>query len=443
MAHKHTVHAKVSHGLSWTRTKVTLDTCTATLLVGTRTLLLPGADITCSKRGTTIIATSGSRKHSVCTILPSSSSGTTRAAWAGFNKALDFASRSPPGYSIVREIGSGGSGVVYAAHDCSNPAKSPLVALKFISRTQLIDCETELRMARVMPVHHAILAPLRTFYTRAHLVVVMPLLPGGTLLELSRRGPPSLDSIRDAMRDLLAALTALHQHGLAHRDVKLENILRSESGGAVLCDHGLAASVPRCGFKRPCGTKYTNAPEVGSTRYGFAADVWSAGVVLLVLVLRAVPFSEENRDAVLRRMRALDSSGGDPLGALLSARRRSTLPKNLLDLLRRMLAIEPSRRITAQAALSHAWFTTPTPSFATLVMVKLRLMRLAARYRAQAASVVQPKVSEKKPSSTRRDRAVNVARAMHGLCVRASAAAESTADLTIVSVSVSNPILGA
>lgn len=383
------VSAKLQFGVlsAWTRTTLSLDARTGLLSAKGRELQVRGADVTHSRLATSVLAPA--RRPTLWSLRPASDTARTR--WRAFTNALSLAARSPPGFRLLRELGSGGSGVVYEA---LAEKKRTHVALKLVPRGSTADCAAESRMARRRIRHPNLLAPRRAFHIRSHLVVVMPLADAGSLLDLTRATTRDLPvpRVRRAMRDLLSALAALHDSGIAHRDVKLENILLDAAGNAALADFGLADLVPRNGFATAAGTRYTQAPEVGVMRYGTPADVWSAGVVLIVLLVRAVPFADDAaREKLLAKMRYLD----DPLAALLSARRRTAASPELLHLLRGLLALDPSRRFTAHQALAHPWLveeaaqpTLPSSlSFATLVAIKLRLHRAVRAMRFRRASL--------------------------------------------------------
>lgn len=456
---------------AWTRATLTLNPRTGSLSAASRRVQLRAADVTHSRRGTSVVA--AGRRPALWSLRPASD--TSRAAWRAFANALTLAARSPPGFRLLRALGSGGSGTVYeAAVDAertksslprassssstdsssssdsarsAGSAPSPDVAVKLIPRALADDCAAELRMAKRALRHPCLLAPQRAFYTRAHLVVVMPLARAGSLLDLARHSgaPLPMARVRRALRDVLSALQALHARGIAHRDVKLENVLLDSDGAAALADFGLADRVPRGGFARAAGTRYTQAPEVGVARYGTQADMWSAGVVLLVLLVRAVPFADDvARDKLLARMRALDSAGGDPLTALLGSRRRSQAPPALLHLLRGLLAIDPAKRLTAKQALAHPWFAENDgvatkssgdrsgPSFATLAGIKLRLHRavMAMRFRRQSLESVEGalvRVENHAMGKRKRSLAAvaTVVRIVQGMCNDSSAPSSS------------------
>ena len=182
-------------------------------------------------------------------------------------------------------------------------------------------------------------------------------------LDLYRRRVP-----RARTRDVFVQITAgvMHMHGrrIAHRDLKLENLLLDDAGRVRIIDLGLAVQVPadRVGQRVctvPCGSELYAAPELWRGAYDpFPVDVWALAVVLYALQVECAPFrstrpQQERGDPFYARWRLLVDAGPlAPLAALEEAYRR---PRMLADLepwaavaLDAMLQPSPERR----AALS-------------------------------------------------------------------------------------------
>lgn len=110
----------------------------------------------------------------------------------------------------------------------------------------------------------------------------------------------SLPAALAIFRQLASAVQHMHHHGVAHRDLKLENVMLSSSGAVMVIDFGLAALAtdPRA-RDRGLGTPYTMAPEVlapTSAQRGppdhRAQDVWALGIILLYLLTGRVLFQQ-------------------------------------------------------------------------------------------------------------------------------------------------------
>ncbi len=132
-------------------------------------------------------------------------------------------------------------------------------------------------------------------------VLVTEFLESGELFDLiSRRGQTlSEDRCRQIFRQILSAVCYLHRRGIAHLDIKPENILMTKMGKRKkrlkLIDFGLAVDMgtrPYVALERMCGTMELMAPEVLKTSHASClSDMWSLGVVLYMLLSGGVsPF---------------------------------------------------------------------------------------------------------------------------------------------------------
>lgn len=139
--------------------------------------------------------------------------------------------------------------------------------------------------------------------------------------------------------------------GVMHRDLKPENFLllsKDEDSPLKATDFGLSMFFkPGDVFKDLVGSAYYVAPEVLRRNYGAEADIWSAGVILYILLSGVPPFWGENEqrifDAILRGHIDFTS---DPWPSISSSAK---------DLVKRMLRADPKERLSAVQVLGHAW----------------------------------------------------------------------------------------
>lgn len=183
--------------------------------------------------------------------------------------------------------------------------------------------------------------------------------------------------IRHIMYQLVLAIQHIHAAHIIHRDVKPENILLDACCNVKLCDFGLAR-----GNRRPTiawsrvQTIYYRAPEVAlqCPRLSNKIDMWSVGCVMAELLAGRVLFPcETDLDLIrcifaalgtpqhmsrlgapenIRKAKMLPRSTGVPLQQLLK-----TTDADALDLVRRLLAVDPRERISAHEALYHPYFS--------------------------------------------------------------------------------------
>jgi calcium-dependent protein kinase len=158
------------------------------------------------------------------------------------------------------------------------------------------------------------------------------------------------------VQGVLGGLREMHAKNIMHRDLKPENILlRTDSGfDCVIADYGLAefAAAEEYLFVR-CGTPGYVAPEVINikdmkAKYSPVCDIFSLGLIFHVLLFGRSVFKGKTYSEVLAENRACAFDLGSP-----DYDQVDTLT---MDLLRKMLKINPEERITAEQALSHPYF---------------------------------------------------------------------------------------
>ncbi|XP_071470810.1 sperm motility kinase 2B-like [Marmota flaviventris] len=156
------------------------------------------------------------------------------------------------------------------------------------------------------------------------------------------------DEARMLFGQVASAVGYCHAQGIAHRDVKADNVLLDAAGRAKLCDFGLACRF-RAGEKLGllCGTVAYWAPELhrGEPYDGPAVDVWSLGVLLILMLTGSVPFTgasyAEAKEQVLQARYHLPFHLSDEAQSLVSW----------------MLTLEPAHRPTLQQILGHPWLS--------------------------------------------------------------------------------------
>lgn len=153
--------------------------------------------------------------------------------------------------------------------------------------------------------------------------------------------PITFNRLKKIFTQLIDAVEFIHKNKIAHRDIKLENILINEETNHIyLIDFGLCL-IPE-GYKRPrekVGSKTYCAPEVFNPRdhCPFKADIWSIGVVLYALVFFDFPKIKNNKLHIKKK------------------HLNNKLLANLLDLLELILCVNPFRRISIPMMRKHAW----------------------------------------------------------------------------------------
>ena len=207
--------------------------------------------------------------------------------------------------------------------------------------------------------------------------IVLELAEGVEMLEVVQRYGGIKDDVRvrGVFRQMLAGVRHMHSSGLAHMDLKLENLILTKEGVVKWLDFGLSVmhqtKHENGSWKResvpPSGSKAYCAPEVlaGLSKDGFSADVWSLGICLFAASTGRFPFDEAS-ETDRRYCTFLEAShaGSSTLRALYP---EQNLPSSdgLASLVEGMLIVDPKHRFTLDQVRAHHWlraYDPPAPS---------------------------------------------------------------------------------
>src|SRR6202035_1126151 len=195
-------------------------------------------------------------------------------------------------YELLEEIGRGGQGVVYRAHQKS---LNRTVALKVIG---LGPWATEAHLKRfrreaeaAASLDHPLIVPIHEVGEREGCCYFsMNFVEGGQLDEVARRAPMSIRQAAELIAKLARTVQYAHEHGILHRDIKPGNILLDVKGEPHLTDFGLARLMEAEGTVtrtlEVMGTPSYMAPEQAAgetTKFTKATDVYGLGAVIYLL----------------------------------------------------------------------------------------------------------------------------------------------------------------
>ncbi|XP_067108316.1 serine/threonine-protein kinase H2-like [Osmerus mordax] len=280
-----------------------------------------------------------------------------------------FDTRVTARYDIKALIGRGSfSHVVRVEHRSTrHPFAIKMMEVEAPEGRQV--CASELAVLR--RVRHANVVQLvEVFQTAQRVYMVLELATGGQLLDrVVARGHFTERHATRALQMALAGVAYLHALGITHRNLKPDNLLYYHPGAEarlLVTDFGLAtigggrdaggvgggtAEKADWALKTTCGTPEYMAPEVVLRRpYTYAVDMWAMGVISYILLSGSVPFWDESRPRFYRAIvTGRYSFQGEPWPSV------SNLAKDFIE---RLLASDPSSRMTAAQALSHRWVVT-------------------------------------------------------------------------------------
>jgi len=252
-------------------------------------------------------------------------------------------------YSLLREIGRGGMGRVYLAHDARLDRH---VALKLLPGDLRTDPGRNARFLAEARAAAALDHPnVATIYeigeTRdGGLFIAMAYYGEETLRERIARGPLPLVEALGIARQIAEGLGAAHERGIVHRDIKPENILITANGVAKIVDFGIAKIAGHAWTRTgdALGTPHYMAPEqVRGDAVDARTDLWALGVVLHEMLASERPWSGESVAAILHAV--LDKPSGPLPGHV---------PPDVRRLIDRLLARNLDKRYTSAAEVRDA-----------------------------------------------------------------------------------------
>ena len=184
--------------------------------------------------------------------------------------------------------------------------------------------------------------------------VFLELCQGGNLAEVVEdSGGLSEQEAKRYFFQIMSAIAYLHELHVAHRDIKLENILITAGDCAKLSDFGLCKQASEaCQMVTTCGTLLYAAPEIiNEVPYnGMKIDIWSSGIVLYTMVANHFPWETDEDmppDRVMQETARQIVSGEISMPDEFSY--------ELQNLLSNMLELDPDSRPTAKEILEHPW----------------------------------------------------------------------------------------
>ncbi|KAJ8762225.1 hypothetical protein K2173_007381 [Erythroxylum novogranatense] len=300
-------------------------------------------------------------------------------------------------YDLDKELGRGQFGVTYL---CTEKSTGNKYACKSISKHKLVDqrdiedVRREILIMQHLTGQPNIVEFKGAYEDRQNVHLVMELCSGGELFDrIIAKGSYSEREAANIIRQTVNVVHVCHFMGVLHRDLKPENfLLASKQDDAPLkaTDFGLSVFIEEeIVYEDFVGSAYYVAPEVLKRSYGKEIDVWSAGVILYILLSGVPPFWAETEkgifEAILRGHLDLESS---PWPEISSSAK---------DLIKKMLTRDPKRRITAAQALEHPWLKVDGEAsdkpIDSAVLIRMKQFRAMNKLKKLALMVIAENLS--------------------------------------------------
>ncbi|XP_073024621.1 calcium-dependent protein kinase 29 [Primulina eburnea] len=301
-------------------------------------------------------------------------------------------------YDLDKELGRGHFGITYL---CTEKATGIKYACKSISKRKLVtekdtqDVRREILILQHLTGQPNIVEFKGAYEDRQTLHLVMELCSGGELFDrITAKGSYSEKEASRIGRQILNVVHVCHFMGVMHRDLKPENFLMvntDEDSPLMATDFGLSVFIEEGRTYRDIvGSAYYIAPEVLGRSYGKEIDVWSAGVILYILLCGFPPFWAETERGILEAIRdGYVDFVGSPWPSVSNAAK---------DLIKKLLTRDPKKRITAAEAIEHPWLqkdgeASDTP-IDSAVLIRMKQFRDMNKLKKLALKVMAENLSE-------------------------------------------------
>ncbi|GMJ02173.1 calcium-dependent protein kinase 2 [Hibiscus trionum] len=301
-------------------------------------------------------------------------------------------------YVLGRKLGQGQFGTTY---HCIHKATGAVYACKSIPKRKLVcredydDVWREIQIMHQLSDHPSVVQIKGTFEDTVFVHLVMEICEGGELFDrIVAKGHYSEREAAKLIKTIVGVVEGCHSLGVMHRDLKPENFLFDSPGDdAVLkaTDFGLSIFYkPGQRYSDVVGSPFYVAPEVLCKHYGPEIDIWSAGVMLYILLSGVPPFWAETEAGIFRQILH---------GKLnFTSEPWPNISESAKDLIRKMLERHPRQRISAHQVLCHPWIVddrvSPDKPLDSAVLSRLKQFSAMNKLKKLALRVIAERLSE-------------------------------------------------
>ena len=282
-------------------------------------------------------------------------------------------------YHKIQELGYGGYAKVYRVQ---NNITKEVFACKELVKTQISDPDKFSKEINILSKcdHPNIIKLYEVFEDSRYFDLIMEQCIGGSLLDkliekIDEEGKAYSESeAANIFKQIMLGINYCHNQGIAHRDLKLENILflsKNKNSTVKIIDFGLShitkkklvqyitgKNFENFGMESIVGTPQYISPEVLQGNYNQKCDIWSAGVILYAMLGGHFPFKGKTNSEIYKNIQKINFEFPKEDWKLIS--------KEVKDLINHMLCKE-SKRYSAEQVLNHSWLSKMSPNLLSTV----------------------------------------------------------------------------
>ena len=283
----------------------------------------------------------------------STSQGYKEGSLNSLSESIDKLSK----YSIGKEIGKGAYAIVKLVTEKLTKIK---YAMKVYDRSKLTDPAKKKCVYREIEImkrvnHRNILKLKEVIYTQKEILIIMELVNGISLRDYYNKQIRNQENLSEQKERVLkhfftqifSAMSYLHKNHMAHRDIKLENILLDKNNQIKIIDFGFGMYNPQDRLQNFfCGTPNYMPPEIINKKsyIGEKADLWSLGVLLYKMLCADFPFKGENEKELYKMSKKGKFDIPD------------YVPNKVRVILIKLINVIPEMRINCDEVLKYDWF---------------------------------------------------------------------------------------
>ena len=260
-------------------------------------------------------------------------------------------------YECTKQLGKGGYGKVYQVR---NKKSGALFACKKLSKLNINNLNKFQREINILikTDHPNIIKLYEVFESPNSLYLIMEECYGGELFDrilqhIEKKEMYSEKQAAEIMKQVMSGIEYCHNNGIVHRDIKPENLLYLNQGNEKnnplkIIDFGLSQTLNlKKILSSKVGTAYYVSPEILAGKYTEKCDIWSAGVILYVLLSGEPPFNGPSDGVIYSKIKKMKFN--------FPSKKWDKISNEARDLLTNMLTIE-EKRLSASQVLAHPWF---------------------------------------------------------------------------------------